>query len=105
MGKLNRPKRAVGITKKKPVDLYSFDPVFDGDRMGKQFMRVWNLMADAKWRTLREIEEQTGDQQASISARLRDFRKKLYGGFAVGRRRRVGGLFEYQLVLEGKASD
>jgi hypothetical protein len=112
MGKLNRPKRAVGIIKKKYEQAsikftYNMvlNPESDGDRMGKQFMRVWKLMSDAKWRTLREIEAETGDQQASISARLRDFRKKLYGGFAVGRRRRVGGLFEYQLVLEGKASD
>ena len=60
-----------------------------------------STLANSRWRTLAEIEAACGDPQASISARLRDFRKVEFGEHAVERRRRgVGyrGLFEYRVV-------
>lgn len=78
----------------------TYEPDFDEERLGKQSRKVYDLMVDGEWRTLGEIESATGAPQASISARLRDFRKPRFGGFTVERRRRgdpKDGLFEYQL--------
>lgn len=81
----------------------TYDAAVDHQRLCRQAQVVFDLMADGEWRTLSEIEEATGFGQASISARLRDFRKARFGGFNVKRRRRGAppcGLFEYQLLLE-----
>ena len=78
----------------------TFDPDRDFDRLNKQMRRVWNLMSDSKWRTLSEISAATGDPEASISARLRDFRKKKFGELKLNRRRFDGGLYAYQLINE-----
>ena len=79
----------------------TFDPELDQARLTGQAHRVFNLMRDGVWRTLAEIEDSTQDPQASISARLRDLRKRKFGGFVVERRRRGDesrGLFEYRVA-------
>ena len=81
---------------------------FDYDRLNAQLKRVYDVMKDGKWRTYAEISAEmpfgTQDPQASISARLRDFRKAKFGLFKVDRRARGGrekGLFEYRLRIRG----
>jgi hypothetical protein len=79
----------------------TFDEKLDGIRLTGQWLLVFDLMKDGSWRTLREIAQMTGCPEASVSARLRDFRKKKFGGHVVDRRRRghwVDGIFEYQLM-------
>jgi len=79
----------------------TYEPEHDEDRLGAQLGRVLALMRDGRWRTLGEIAAATGDQQQSVSARLRDLRKERYGGHRVDRRRRgepKSGLFEYGLI-------
>lgn len=76
-------------------------PKFDDTRLTGQINRVWNCMKDEKWRTLAEIQKETGDPQASISAQLRHLRKKRFGSHEVNKRsrgERINGLFEYQLI-------
>ncbi len=78
----------------------------DKVRLNKQGLRVFLAMQDARWRTLGEIEAITGDPQASISARLRDFRKDRFGAHTLDRRRRgygAKGLFEYRLIVNPDA--
>ncbi len=60
-------------------------------------------MQDQGWRTLFEIRVVTGDPEASISARLRDFRKDDFGAHKMtGRRRKdFGNLWEFQVILRG----
>lgn len=73
----------------------------DHARLTRQHARVRDLMLDGKWRTLDEIAAGTGDPTASISARLRDLRKRKFGSFTVTRRARGDrrcGLFEYQVL-------
>ena len=84
----------------------TFEADIDGDRLRRQLARVWTLMVDSQWRTLDAISQITGDPPASISARLRDFRKSKFGGHTVLRRRYEpkSGLFEYR-VLRAKESD
>lgn len=76
-------------------------PAFDDSRLTGQIKRVYSLMIDGKWRTLSEIEQATGDPQASISAQLRHLRKPRFGSHTVNKDRRGdknNGLFEYQLI-------
>jgi hypothetical protein len=51
---------------------------FDCIRLNKQMRRVHDLMADGCFRTLRQISDATGDPEASVSARLRDYRSNEY---------------------------
>ncbi len=83
-------------------DGQTYEAPKDKVRLNKQGLRVFNAMQDARWRTLGEIEAITGDPQASISARLRDFRKDKFGEHMLDRRRRgheAKGLFEYRLIV------
>ncbi len=77
----------------------TFVPKHDGLRLAAQHTKVLDAMSDGEWHTLGELELSTGYPQASISARLRDFRKKRFGSMDIQRRRvgDVGGLFEYRL--------
>ena len=73
----------------------------DGDRLRAQLHRVRTLMWDQAWRTLAEISAVTGDPEASISARLRDLRKKKFGEHVMNARIRGPqelGLWEYQVI-------
>ena len=78
-------------------------PKLDQARLTGQIKRIYNLMIDGEYRTLREIENATNDPQASISAQLRHLRKVRFGSHIINKRR-VGdekqGLFEYQLLKQ-----
>ncbi len=70
-------------------------------RMGRQRSEIWEAMLEGRWVTLAELENATGHPQASISARLRDFRQAKFGAHTVERRRRYGpacGTWEYRLT-------
>jgi hypothetical protein len=57
------------------------------------------IMIDWEWHTLSELHILTGDPEASVSARLRDLRKKKFGGYDVLRRRVLGlKIYEYRVV-------
>jgi hypothetical protein len=77
----------------------TYDPAQDKTRLNRQLRNVFDCMKDGKWRTLSEIAAQTGEPEASISARLRDLRKPRFGEYGVPRQRRSQGLFEYRLVI------
>lgn len=74
----------------------------DRPRLGRQAQDVWNLMIDGEWRTLRGIADATGHPEASVSARLRDFRKVPWGGHEVEAEREPSllgdGTWRYRLV-------
>lgn len=77
-------------------------PEFDRERLTGQILRIFELMEDEQFRSLQEIQEATGDPQASISAQLRNLRKERFGSHVINRRRRGDrekGLFEYQLQV------
>lgn len=81
----------------------TYERDLDHARLGKQFLRVARLMGDGAWHTLHEISGRTGDPEASVSARLRDLRKRKFGGHTVERERLAGGLFRYRLIRTGVA--
>lgn len=76
-----------------PSDRYgcTFVRDFDFARLNAQQSRVFNLMRDGKFRTLAEIHAETGDPEASVSARLRDLRRPEFGGLTVDRQRQTDG--------------
>lgn len=75
------------------------DNARDCDRLCGQIKRVFELMRDGLWRSLAEIELETGDPQASISAQLRNLRKMRFGAHDVRKRRRgESGMWEYCLT-------
>jgi hypothetical protein len=79
----------------------AYEPKHDYARLTGQIQRIYNLMADGVWRTLVEIEDETGDPPASISAQLRHLRKAKFGRHTVEKRRRGEpgqGVWEYQLT-------
>jgi Fic family protein len=73
-------------------------PHLDDKRLTGQLLRVFTFMRSGGWRTLAEIEEKTGDPQASISAQLRHLRKERFGAHKVERRRRSQGTWEYRII-------
>ena len=77
----------------------SYEPTRDYRRMVGHIGRVWSLMLDGKWRTLGEISQETGGTVASVSARLRDFRKTIYGSHHVDRKYLSSGLFVYRVRM------
>lgn len=76
----------------------TYDPERDEERLKTQLFSVWGLMRDGKWRTLEEISNAVYCPQASVSARLRDFRKRKFGGHTVERAYAGRGLFKYRLI-------
>lgn len=86
----------------------TFDSKLDQARLDTQLGRVFDLMSDGHWRTLFGICERIGcGSEAGISARLRDLRKKRFGGHAVYRRHRgpaANGLYEYRLIPREKGT-
>ena len=59
---------------------------------------LYEAIRDGGWYSLSDVAAITGDPEAAVSARLRDFRKARFGGHVVERRRVSGGLFEYRLI-------
>ena len=76
-----------------PVDWGDFEKT----KAGLQRGRVHRAMSDGQWHTLAKISEITKDPEASVSARLRDLRKKKFGGFIVDRQRLDSGLYRYRI--------
>ena len=70
----------------------------DDARLTGQILRVWNCVSDGKWKTLRQIAQETGDPEASVSAQLRHLRKPRFGGYTVEREYIDNGLYKYRLI-------
>lgn len=78
----------------------TYVPERDHDRLDRQLREIRRVMMHGAWKTLRDLEDATGFPQASISARLRDFRKKRFGSHIVERHYRGHGVFEYRLLAK-----
>ena len=79
----------------------TYEAEFDEKRLASQMGRVWLALQEGEWLTLSELATRVGAPEASVSARLRDLRKKRFGSHVIERRprgERKHGLFEYQLV-------
>lgn len=75
----------------------TYDPERDGERLRTQFLRVRELMFDGKWRTLKQIAAYAEGSEAAVSARLRDLRKRKFGGYVVEREYVDNGIWQYRV--------
>lgn len=66
---------------------------------GRKVDKVLGIMADGKWRTVRELALMVGCSESGASARLRDLRKDAYGKFNVERRTRGARVYIYRILL------
>lgn len=76
-----------------------YSPDRDNPRLKGQLLRVWDVMKDGQWRTLRQIADITHDPEASISAQLRHLRKDRFGAHQIEREYTDNGLYKYRLVI------
>jgi DNA-binding CsgD family transcriptional regulator len=70
----------------------------DDARLTGQILRVWDCVSDGNWKTLKQIAQETGDPEASVSAQLRHLRKPRFGGHTVEREHVNNGLYKYRLI-------
>lgn len=80
----------------------TYDPARDHPRLAPMLQRVYAIMSDREWHTLRELAQRTGGSEAAVSARVRDLRKPKFGGHTVDLRYVQNGLWEYRLEPDGR---
>ncbi len=82
----------------KAFDGSTYDAARDYARLTGQLKRVFDLMADGRWRTLRDVADVAGGSEAACSARLRDLRKPKYGAHIIEHDCIGRGLWRYRMV-------
>ena len=70
----------------------------DDPRLKSQLNRVFEYLRDGEPRTLGQIHQAVGGSITGVSARIRDLRKKRFGGYDVETVNHGGGVFTYRLV-------
>jgi hypothetical protein len=75
----------------------TYDAERDYKRLSGQLRKVYAVMRDGQWHSLDGLAQQAGGTVASVSARIRDLRKKQYGARVVERKHIKEGLFLYRL--------
>ena len=76
-----------------------YNPARDDARLTGQILRVWNCMSGGAWKTLRQISDETGDPESSISAQLRHLRKRRFGSHTIEREYIHNGVYKYRLLI------
>jgi hypothetical protein len=74
----------------------------DVPRLIRMQDRVQGFMADGAWHLPEDVRKGLGlPEGTAITSRIRDLRKRRFGGFAVERRRHAdgSGRFEYRLLF------
>ena len=71
------------------------DPTIDLSQWTGQLKRVFQVMKNGNWMTLGEVSFHARAPEASVSARIRDLKKR---GIPHEKRRQGSGLYEYRLV-------
>lgn len=85
-----------------PIGGETYDAVRDEKRLGDQAQRVFDVMKCGAWFTPEQLEAATGYRWASISARIRDFRKPEFHVHGHVEREGLGnGNFRYRIVMHG----
>jgi hypothetical protein len=83
----------------------TYNAARDHDRLSRQYDHVFAVMRDGKPRTLASIRREAARRFhmrhsiASISARLRDMRKKRFGRHIVNRDYVGAGLWQYTVIV------
>jgi len=91
----------LNLSHKPDFDGADIDQGRDKHRLTGQILRVYGLMKDGVPRNLGQISYATGDPEASISAQLRNLRKKKFGSHTIKKEYVKDGLYKYKLIKEG----
>lgn len=78
----------------------TFNRARDLDRLDNAMGRIYTLMKDGRWYTLAELACVGECSEAAASARLRDLRKKKFGGWFVDKANCGDGLWKYRFTGE-----
>jgi hypothetical protein len=89
----------LGEPQKPRFDGPAYDHARDSARLTAQQQRIFELMKDGKWRTIRHIALEVNAPENSVSAQLRHLRKPRFGSHTVERRHEGGGLYSYRLIV------
>jgi hypothetical protein len=81
----------------------TFEPVRDGSRLGRQLLCVRSRLIDGQWHTLAELSETCEASEASVSARIRDLRKRRFGSHEIEHEYVTRGLWRYRMVIAPRA--
>lgn len=91
-------------TKPPDFDGATYEPTQDKDRLSNALGRVYELLRDGRWRTLREIACYANCSESGASARIRDLRKEKfkadYPNKDIEAKRVEGGVWVYRMILE-----
>lgn len=108
-GDLPDPRRFVEpLERKRPpaplpaahFDGETYEPELDFTRLTTLLARTYRALQNGEWWTLEELARETGGSESSVSARIRDLRKRKFGAFTVERERVEGGLHQYRLKVK-----
>lgn len=95
--KKHKEEAPVQVAQEAPKAVEAVD--FNPELLNKQMKAVYKVVKNGKWITLADLSAKANASEASVSARLRDFRKPQYGSMTVERRHVKGtGRYEYRLV-------
>jgi hypothetical protein len=97
---LNRAQAVVTNSTAIHFDGESVRPI-DIPRLAGQVARVFELMRDSQWRTLKQIADACECLETSASARLRDLRKQRFGAHEVLSRQVSTAplLYQYRVIV------
>jgi len=97
---MHNPYNHTGINSGADFDGKTYVPELDKARLTGQLKRVYDVLSDGHWYTLRGISVRAEAPESSCSARLRDLRKDKFGAHTVDRKRGLKGLFYYKLEID-----
>jgi len=84
----------------------TYDPAIDHARLSTALGRVYTVLSDEKWHTLKEIAEKARTSEAGCSARIRNLREtqwqRIYKVAAVHSERITASQWRYRIVLGDK---
>ena len=75
----------------------TYQPELDFIRLTGQLQAIYNLMRSGSWYSVTNIHEALGFPEPSISAQIRNLRKKKFGGHLI-ERRRVDNFYQFRLL-------
>lgn len=78
----------------------TFNRARDRKRLDTAMDRVFSVLKDKNWHTLRELADKAGCSETCASARVRDLRKHQHGGWKVEREYVDAGLWRYRWTGE-----
>lgn len=79
-----------------PFDGESYDRSRDQARLTSQLERVREILSDKQWHRLPDLKRTLNTTSSGVDARIRDLRKRRFGGYEIERKHLEEGVFAYR---------